>query len=136
MKFAPALAGTPPEVFRGGFFVRKGYKQMPDQREVLDEWRQDVLKDWSDSRLVSSLWLDVHIWWDLHLYADLAEHAIVLDGWTVREEPHGTLLVLKVTREDIPYVVFMSSKDTTGCMRRVREELRNGGLKLFPDKYR
>lgn len=120
----------------GGLFVRKGYKQMPDQTKILDDWRQDVLMDFTDHRIVSSLWVDTHIWFYMHLYADLLIHELTLDGWSVRQSERDTLLVLKLTKEDIPYVVFVTSSDPTHCMRKTRDLLRNGGLNLVRDRFR
>lgn len=109
---------------------------MVDVAKQLDEWRQNVLRDWTDHRLVSDLWIDTHIWFFNHIYADCANCGVTLDGWSVREQDRGTLLVLKVTKDDTPYVVFVSSTDTTHCMRKVRDQMRNGGLKLVPDRFR
>lgn len=108
---------------------------MPDVVQQLTDWRQSVLKDWTDHRIVSSLWLDLHIWWEMHLYADLANLELELTGWSVRELADGVRMVIKVRKEDIPYVVFFHSKDTTGCIRKARNDMRNGGLKLVPDRY-
>lgn len=109
---------------------------MPDVVQQLEDWRQSVLKDWTDHRVVSALWVDTHIWFFQHIYADLANYDLTLDGWSVREKDRGTLLVLKVTQDDTPYVVFLSSTDATHCMRKARDDLRDGGLKLIPDRFR
>lgn len=109
---------------------------MGDQTQVLDKWRQNVLSDWKDHRLVSSLWVDTHIWFHLHIYADLANFDLQLDSWSFASLDRGTRLVLKVTHEDTPYVVFLSSGTPTECMRKARKALRDGGLKLVPDRYR
>lgn len=108
---------------------------MPDVAKQCDEWRHNVLKDWTDHRLVSDLWLDLHIWWNMHLYADLANLELELTGWSVRELGDGVRMVIKVRKEEAPYVVFFHSKDTTGCLRKVREAMRNGGLQLVVDRY-
>ena len=120
----------------GGFLVRKENKQMADQTEVLDTWRQEAFAEWTDERIVSKDWLDICVWFHLHTYADLVNFGLELDGYSFRKEPDGWLLVLKVTQGDTPYVVFLSSRDTIGCMRKARSYLRNGGFKLYPDRFR
>lgn len=109
---------------------------MADQTKVLDEWRQSVLTDWTDHRVVSSLWVDVHIWFYMHLYADLANLGLECQGWSVRQGERESLMVIKLTQDDAPYVVFVTSTDPTHCMRKLRDLLRNGGPKLVPDRFR
>lgn len=107
-----------------------------DQTGHLDEWRQNVLREFTDHRIVSDLWLDCVIWFHMHLYADLANFELECQGWTVRQRERETLLVLKVTQRGTPYVVFVTSSDPIHCMRRLRAQFRDGGPKLVPDKFR
>lgn len=109
---------------------------MPDVAKQCDEWRQSVLKDWTDHRIVSDLWLDVHIWFYMHLYGDLAKFDLECQGWSVRQKERESLLVVKLTQGETPYVVFVTSSDPTHCMRKFRDMLRNGGPKLVPDRFR
>ena len=109
---------------------------MVDVAAQCDDWRQRVLKDWKDHRLVSDLWVDTHIWFYMHLYADLAKHELECQGWSIRQGERDTLLVVKLTQESIPYVVFVTSSDPTHCMRKFRTMLRNGGPELVPDRFR
>lgn len=104
--------------------------------EQLDTWRQSVLSTWTDHRIADDLWVDVHLWFFLHLYADLVKYGMVVDGYSFREKVRDSLLTLKVHSDEGAYVVFSSSDTTTGCMRRLRERLREGDCKFVVDKYR
>jgi hypothetical protein len=101
----------------------------------LDEWRQSVLSDFTDHRIVDGLWIDVHIWFWLHLYADLADYDAVFRGVTIRQQEEYVLLVLKVFLAEVPHVVFISGGTPTSCMRKLRDKLRNNEVNFVVDKY-
>ena len=103
--------------------------------EQLDAWRLEALSQWTDERIVDASWVDVHIWFFLHAYADLAEMSLELYGVTFRENYAGWLMVVKVRQGDVPLVAFLSGKTPTGCMRHLRNQLREGNLNLSRDKY-
>lgn len=102
----------------------------------LDEYRDSLLEQWVDERVLAKRWLGIHIWFHLHSYADFANCGLTLQGYSVRESEDDVLLILKVREGDTPYVVFLGSSDTTHCMLKLKRQMRNGGLKLVPDRYR
>lgn len=103
---------------------------------TLDAWRGESVAQWKDNRIVDAAWVDAVVWFFKHAYADLANFGLTCQGYSFRENYQGYLLVLKVMEGDVPYVVFVGSKDPTGCMSKLRKQLRNGGLSLKPDQYR
>lgn len=109
---------------------------MQDTRATLDEYRTNVLESWNDDRIVPKAWVDTHIWFFLHLYADLNQIGATLDGFNFRQSPDDTLLILKLTKEDLPYVVFVGSSDPTHCMSKLKRQLRAGDIRLLVDQYR
>lgn len=104
--------------------------------ETLDQWRQDVLRDFTDHRIVDALWVDVHLWFFLHLYADLAKSGTRLEGFSLRDKQDMWLLVLKVTQADLPLVGFVSGSTPTSCMRKLRDRLRKEEMVWSADRYR
>lgn len=108
---------------------------MEETVEQLNTWRQEVLSAWTDHRIVDDVWVDHQIWFFMHLYADLAKYGAVCTGYSFREKLQGTLMVLKVVKEENPYVVFVNGSTPTGCIRILRRQLREGELRLVPDQY-
>ena len=108
---------------------------MPDVKKDLDDWRQSVLTDFTDHRIVDTHWVDAHIWFFEHMYADLNEFGLECYGYSFKAKHEEWLLVLKVRTEDTPYVVFVSSQNPTRCMSKLRSLLRNGGPKLYEDRF-
>jgi hypothetical protein len=103
--------------------------------EQLDEWRQNVLGEFVDNRIVDAAWLDCWVWFWLHLYADLANYDSVFRGAVFRQDDDYCLLVLKVSAEDIPQVVFVSGSSPTSCVRKLRNKLRDGSIIFSRDKF-
>lgn len=101
----------------------------------LDDWRQSVVSQWTDHRVVDDLWVDLHIWFWEHLYADLAEYDLYLKGFTLREKADEWLLVLKLWTGETQRVAFCSGDTPTGCIRRLRKRLRGETFETFPDKF-
>lgn len=108
---------------------------MPDVLEQLHEMRSKSLEQWTDGRVVERWWIDIHLWFFMHLYADLANLELELRGWSVRESEHDTLMVLRVSQAGTPYVVFITSRDATHCMGKLKKFMRAGELKLVPDRF-
>lgn len=103
--------------------------------EQLDSWREDALSDLRDHRVIDPVWMDVHVWFFLHLYAEFVNVEWVLRGFSFRERDGVWLLVLKVSFDDIPQVVFVSSDTPTHCMSKLRKLLREDQAQFYPDKY-
>lgn len=101
----------------------------------LDTWRAAAVGQWTDSRIVDSTWIDAVLWFFLHSYADLAQIGAEVRGFSFRLDKEECLLVLKILREGIPEVVFLSSVTPTRCMQKLRRRLREGDVKFFVDKY-
>lgn len=51
--------------------------------------------------------------------------------WKVDE----VLMVVKLMKDDLPYVVFISRSSPTGCIRTLLRKLESDELNLYPDKY-
>lgn len=102
----------------------------------LDNWREASLEQWTDTRIVDQAWVDTQLWFFLHSYADFAESGLELVGFSFREKHGDWDLILKLDQGDIPLVAFVTSKNPTRCMSKLRKLLRNGGLALYQDKFR
>lgn len=108
---------------------------MTAQVEHLSEWRTNVLEGWTDERIVSKRDLDALLWFYQHMYADLANFELTLRGWSYRESEYSSLLVLKVTQGDIPYVVFSGSRDAISCVRKLKLSFQEETFQLVRDKF-
>ena len=108
---------------------------MPDQRAILDEWRETAVGQWQDSRIVDAEWVGVHLWFFQHLYADLAIYERELTGFSFRQKAADWLMVVKVDHLGTQEVVFVSGQNPTRCMRKLRRLLRDGGCSFYPDRY-
>lgn len=58
-----------------------------------------------------------------------------LRGFSFCAKPNGWLLTVRVTRNDIPEVVFINKTDPTACMATLRRKEREGTLSFFVDNY-
>ena len=108
---------------------------MKDTRGDLDEWRKAALEKWTDHRIVDDDWLDTHIWFFMHAYADWNQIGCEFTGFSLRQRYGEWLLVVKLLKDGVPYIVFVSSSTPTRSMRKLKDLLRNGGVKLNPDKF-
>lgn len=109
---------------------------MSDSVQDLDAWRAEALEQWQDERILSREALEAAVWFFQHSWADFVNLGLTLEGYSFRQDDRGWLMVVKVVGDDIPQVGFVGSKTPTGCMRRLRDAMRNGGLRLSRDKYR
>lgn len=103
--------------------------------EQLDQWRQESLEDLVDHRLADPDWIDAWMWFWLHLYADLVEYEAEFKGVTFRQDDHSVLMVLKVERDGIREVVFLTSDTATHCVQRLRKQLRADEIVFKKDKF-
>jgi len=56
-------------------------------------------------------------------------------GESVKDQGWATLTVLKVAREGIPYVVFVTERNRIGCMRVLLRQIEEERLELREDKF-
>jgi len=106
-----------------------------DVAKQLDDWRRDSLPTWADHRVADPEFLDVWVWFCKHLYAEFPDCGFAYRGASFKEEGDGTLLVLKITRNAIQEVVFVTAADTTSCVRKLRRLLRAGEARFYVDRY-
>lgn len=80
---------------------------------------------------------DVKTWWRwiVHLVNILEAMGYHYRGESLKDQGWATLLVLKVAKDGVPLVAFITERDTTSCMRRVLRELDAGGCSWREDKY-
>jgi hypothetical protein len=107
-----------------------------DETEKRDGWRAGAMEQWIDDRHGHHDQVEIWIWFFIDAWADFQKVGLELEGWSVKPDQHGTLMVLKLNEGGTPLVAFVTDADTTHCMHRVRECIRNGGLKTYPDRFR
>ncbi|MCK4627335.1 MAG: hypothetical protein KAV00_18630 [Phycisphaerae bacterium] len=80
---------------------------------------------------------EVEVWarWHLQLVNDLETAGGTYRGTSIRYNEWSTSIVVKAVIEGIPQVVFVTERDTTGCMRVFFRQLDEGLLKWQVDKY-
>lgn len=108
---------------------------MSDQTEVLRAWRAEMLEQWKDNRSITSAEVDVLLRFFYHAYADEVKTGATLRGFSFRLKEDDCLLVVKVTRDGVPEVVFVSSSSPMGCMRKWLRMIDSGDIKYLPDRY-
>jgi len=101
----------------------------------LDEHRQAFLGQIVDKRLIDEETLDALIWFHLHSHGDFAQFGAQATGHTFRQSDFDCVLVVKLLRDGTPQVAFVTSRDTISCMRKLRDLLRKGSLRTYPDKF-
>jgi len=108
---------------------------MADTTEDLDAWRAAAIEQWSDGRIVDAAWLDVAIWFFQHSYADFVNLDCELIGFSLRQKHRDWLLVVKVLQGGTQRVGFVSSINPIRCMRKLRDMMRAGELRLMDDRF-
>lgn len=80
---------------------------------------------------------DVKVWHDYVYYlANLLEpHGMVWRGESVKNLGWAVMLVVKVARDGVPLVAFVTERGTTDCMRVFLRQLSQGHVNWVPDKF-
>lgn len=73
--------------------------------------------------------------WEYGLWGYLAKCGAELRGYSIAQKDGEWLLVLKVVKDSLPYVGFMSGSTPTSCVRKVLTRLEADSLSWYPDKY-
>lgn len=86
-------------------------------------------------RLVKGHYAYYGLLMDWQLAPLLLECGYTLRGLSLTQKPDEWLQVLKITADDLPYVVFTSAYSPRDCMTRMLGGLARADLRVYPDKY-
>lgn len=96
---------------------------------------QDVVKTIPEEGPLERWEVDTWAWW-MHVMVNCFEQR----GWTyrgasIRYDGWSTLLVVKGAHEGTRYVVFLTERSTTHCMRAFRRQLEEGRVEWREDRF-
>lgn len=74
-------------------------------------------------------------WWFTRMVNEFEERGWTYRGASIRYDGWSTLLVVKGRHEGTPYVVFVTERNTTHCMRVFRKMLDEGRVEWRQDKF-
>ena len=74
-------------------------------------------------------------WWSHRLVNVLEEAGWFYRGESVKYQGWSTLLVVKGAKDGTPYVVFITERTTTDCMRVFRKQFEENRVNWVPDKF-
>lgn len=74
-------------------------------------------------------------WWNGRMVNVLEAADITYRGTSIRYNEWSTMMVVKVSMGDAPWVVFVTERDTTGCMRLFRRLLQEDRVKWKADQF-
>ena len=97
---------------------------------------RQALGSWTDQRFVSREELEALSMFSLYLVNLLEARGVEYYGFSWKESPRLGCLVVKVTREGTPQVVFTNARTYTASVRIFLRRLQEGALDWRPDRYR
>lgn len=103
--------------------------------EQLSQHRQFVLSQVTEWQGFDEDEVEAAMWFLFHLEQHLSQLGYVLRGHSFRYSDDEVLLVLKVSKDGTPLVVFRNSLTTTRCVQGLQRGLAAGTLVFYPDKY-
>jgi len=87
----------------------------------------------TDSDLRENAGLGLLLDWQLVNFLAKQEYQLVRQSFTWKDDE--VLMVVKVVKDDTPYVVFVSRQSPISCMRTFVRKMRDGSVSFYPDKY-
>lgn len=79
--------------------------------------------------------LEVWAWWFTRLVNVFEDQGWFYRGASIKYQGWSTLLVVKAARQGIPYVVFITERTTTDCMRVFRRLWSENRVEWREDKF-
>lgn len=102
--------------------------------EMLQEL-EAATDQWTDQRIIHKD--DLRDLLMLHIYGQkvFSELGMGLSGWVCRQRNGQTLLTVKVTEDQTPLVVFITSASPMGCVSKLFDLMEKDRLSYSRDRY-
>lgn len=96
---------------------------------------QAAMEQWTDGRCIEAIDLECLLMFVLYVPKVLSQFGIRYCGHVCKRVHMQTRMTVKVIEDGVPQVVFITAKDTIGCMHRFLDLLEDDRLTWRPDRY-